>query len=34
MGPRICQWESGCYFGWTPETLADYIRACEEIAAR
>lgn len=29
----VTAWESGCYFGWTEERLADYTRIVNSIAS-
>ena len=31
-GARVCQWESGSYFGWDAKELVEYVNACKRIA--
>lgn len=28
----VTHWESGCYFGWNAEELAEYCRLCDRLA--
>ncbi len=29
---NAARWESGSYFGWNAKSLAEYIKACQELA--